>query len=227
MSDITVIKWALNQRAQAVAEMLLPLGRREGNEWRVGSLTGEPGKSLGVHLTGDKAGVWCDFATDETGDLIDLWQQTTGLTFIEVLDRAREYLGMVKPKAYCDPSARKKTYKVPPEAQFHTPQGKALDYLREVRNLRAEVIAEYRIGEDDRGNIIFPFLEGEKLFMAKRREPKDGARPIPTAKDCEPTLLGWHTVQDSDRELYITEGEIDALSLRSYGFGPALSVPYG
>ena len=49
--------------------------------------------------------------------------------------------------------------------------------------------------------------------MAKGREPKDGAKPKPTAADCEPTLMGWHTVQDDDRELYITEGEIDALSL--------------
>jgi AAA domain/Toprim-like len=227
MSDITVIKQALNRRAQSIAEMLLPRGKREGKEWRVGSLSGEPGNSLGVHLTGDKAGIWCNFATGEKGDLIDLWRHTTGLTFVEVLDRAREYLSMETLKEYRDPRTQKKNYKRPPEPKCHAQQGKALDYLRELRNLSVEVIAEYKFAEDDQGNIIFPFLKGEKLLMAKRREPKDGAKPKPTAANCEPILMGWHTVQDNDRELYITEGEIDAPSLWDYGFRPALSVPYG
>ena len=52
-----------------------------------------------------KAGLWCDFATGEAGDLIDLWQHTTGLKFVEVLDRAREYLGMERPKENRDPNA--------------------------------------------------------------------------------------------------------------------------
>jgi twinkle protein len=103
MSDITEIKDRLAQRAQAVAEMLLPKGRKEGKEWRCGSVEGEEGKSLGVHLTGSKAGVWMDFATGEGGDLIDLWQQTTGLSLVEVLHRAREFLGMEAPKRYHQP----------------------------------------------------------------------------------------------------------------------------
>jgi twinkle protein len=226
--DITDIKRALAQRAQAVAEMLLPRGRKEGSEWRVGSLVGEPGQSLGVHLTGNKAGLWKDFSQDgEHGDLIDLWQKTTGLSLVEVLDRAREYLGMETPTAYRDFGTPKKTFKLPSKPKCHPPKGKALDYLREVRNLSSEVIEEYKIGEDDKGNIIFPFLDGDQLVMAKRREPKDGAKPIPTAAECQPTLMGWHTVQDNDRVVYLTEGEIDAPSLRQYGFRPSLSLPFG
>ena len=112
MSDIIAIKQGLAQRAQDVAEMLLPRGHKEGNEWRCGSLVGEPGQSLGVHLAGHKAGLWCDFATDEAGDLIDLWQQTTGLKFVEVLDCAREYLGMEASKRYPKPRTPEKIYKV-------------------------------------------------------------------------------------------------------------------
>ena len=41
----------------ALSECLFPNGRREGAEWRCGSVQGEPGKSLGVHLAGAKAGV--------------------------------------------------------------------------------------------------------------------------------------------------------------------------
>ena len=54
MTDIVELKRMLVARAQAVAEHLLPAGKREGHEWRVGSVDGEPGQSLGVHLTGER-----------------------------------------------------------------------------------------------------------------------------------------------------------------------------
>lgn len=72
MADITQVKRLLADRVQAVAEHLLPNGRKEANEWRVGSTAGEKGQSLGVHLSGAKAGVWADFASGEGGDLLDL-----------------------------------------------------------------------------------------------------------------------------------------------------------
>lgn len=59
-------------QAEALVLDLLPHGRRCGPEWRCGSLAGEPGQSLGVHLHGPKAGVWCDFASGEAGDALDL-----------------------------------------------------------------------------------------------------------------------------------------------------------
>jgi RecA-family ATPase len=226
MSDITAIKTGLAQRAQSVAEMLLPNGHKEGNEWRCGSVGGEKGASLGVHLTGPKAGIWMDFATGEGGDLIDLWQQTNGLTFVEVLDRAREFLGM-EAERYYQPPTPKKTYKVAPQPTCHTPQGRAFDYLREDRNISAAAITAYKIGETESGNIVFPFVKRDgTLAMAKVREPKDGAKPKPTASNCEPILMGWQAVPSDGRVAYITEGEIDALSLYDYGY-PALSAPYG
>jgi twinkle protein len=55
----------LAQRVEAVCQELLPKGRRQGAEWEVGSSAGEEGKSLKVHLRGEKAGVWSDFATGQ------------------------------------------------------------------------------------------------------------------------------------------------------------------
>ena len=55
-----------------LAGELLPAGRRDGQEWRCGSVAGEAGKSLGVHLVGPRAGVWADFHTGECGDALGL-----------------------------------------------------------------------------------------------------------------------------------------------------------
>lgn len=62
----------LAQQAEALARELFPAGRRDGAEWRVGSLAGEAGQSLAVHLRPPKAGVWKDFAGGEGGDALDL-----------------------------------------------------------------------------------------------------------------------------------------------------------
>ena len=62
----------LARREPALAAELLPAGHRAGTEWRCGSLAGEAGQSLGVHLFGPRAGVWCDFTTGESGDALDL-----------------------------------------------------------------------------------------------------------------------------------------------------------
>ena len=53
--DISEIAALLASRAEAVCQWLLPQGKREGREWRAGSIGGDAGQSLGVNLSG-KAG---------------------------------------------------------------------------------------------------------------------------------------------------------------------------
>jgi len=83
---------------QLVAE-LLPAGRREGHEWRCGSVAGEPGDSLGVHLYGDKAGVWADFSTDQRGDALDLVVAVLGKRLGEAMVWSRRWLGLAGDEA--------------------------------------------------------------------------------------------------------------------------------
>src|SRR5690625_121674 len=97
MADILEVKRLLASRAQAVAEYLLPNGIKQGNEWRVGSVAGEKGRSLGIHLAGAKAGVWADFASGEGGDLLDLWQAVHRVSLVQALDEARTWLGVERP----------------------------------------------------------------------------------------------------------------------------------
>ena len=80
--------------ADRVAMELLPNGKRDGNEWRCGSTDGQEGKSLGVHLTGTKAGVWADFSAGTGGDLLDLWQAVRGCGLVEAMGQAGKFLGI-------------------------------------------------------------------------------------------------------------------------------------
>src|SRR5712691_2872806 len=119
MSDITEIKRALIGRALEVAEHLLPRGVLDGKEWCVGSITGEPGKSLKVCVRGNKAGDWADFAaTGESGDLIDLWCQIRRLKLADGLDEMQAWLGMKAPQF----DKREKSYRRPDRPRCTTPR---------------------------------------------------------------------------------------------------------
>lgn len=72
-------------------------GVTEGNEFCVGSISGEAGRSLRIRLTGDKAGYWSDFSSDgEAGrDLISLFAAREGLSQGAACARLAGQLGIV------------------------------------------------------------------------------------------------------------------------------------
>lgn len=218
--DIDDLKRGLAERALSVCEMLLPGGRVEGREFVF-----DPGHGkIKVVVKGGKAGVWSHFGGDDAGgDLIDLWMHRRGVKLVEALDQVREYLGVERPQYHTKP---RREYTRPPKPACARPTSRVRDYLVEERNINPETLDLYKIGE--RGDVIvFPFLtpEGE-LVLAKERQAVDGAKPKPTTAGCEPILFGWQAIPENAREVTITEGEIDALSMCDYGY-PALSVPFG
>ena len=95
--DVNEVKRALAARAEEFARFLYPDGKKDGQEWRVGTIDGGEGKSFGIHLTGAKAGWWSDFAGDVKGkNLLELWIQKESLTFREALEKAQGWLGVAK-----------------------------------------------------------------------------------------------------------------------------------
>ena len=86
------LKVALLKRAEDVCRHLYPAGRREGNEWCVGSVNGEEGHSFQINL---KTGVWKEFAEDGPGgnDLIALWAAAKDIKQSEAYDEAAKWLG--------------------------------------------------------------------------------------------------------------------------------------
>lgn len=84
----------LADRIRELVLGLLPNGRRDGREWRAGSVKGEAGSSLAVHLSGPKSGIWHDFATDESGDALDLVAAVLCYSTREALTWSRRWLGL-------------------------------------------------------------------------------------------------------------------------------------
>jgi hypothetical protein len=64
----------LAERVRDLVEELLPNGHYEncGREYRVGSIAGEPGRSLEIAIGGPRSGLWCDHGSDRKGNLFGL-----------------------------------------------------------------------------------------------------------------------------------------------------------
>lgn len=226
MADIVEIKRLLVMQVQSVVEHLLPNGRKEGQEWRAGSTSGEKGSSLGVHLAGPRAGLWQDFANgSEKGDLLDLWCATRSVTLAVALDEAAAWLGVTRPAPAREPT---RNYRRPAKPECVKPKEAVKLYLTEERNIPQAALDAYRVGEHERW-MIFPYLRDGELVMVKHEcidRDDRGKKIVHSSAETEDCLFGWHVIPDDARELLITEGEKDALSWFAYG-RPALSVPRG
>ena len=91
----TAVKAELASRAEEFVQWLLPNGRKQGHEWLVGSLRGEPGQSCRVILSGEKAGLFIDWASGEKGsNLVELLRQVRSCDFREALRQCEAWLAL-------------------------------------------------------------------------------------------------------------------------------------
>src|SRR5262245_57167118 len=102
----------LAQHAEVVCRHYLSSGRRSGGYWHVGDVANTPGQSLYVRLCGPRAGKWCDAATAQHGDLLDLIVLTRKLPSLkQALAEARQFLdgAVALPAPRAEPGASDKT----------------------------------------------------------------------------------------------------------------------
>jgi Protein of unknown function (DUF3987) len=95
MNDAPRIKALLQECVVEVAQYLFPNGKRDGNHWCVGDVTGAPGKSFKVCIAGDKAGLWGDFAESgkHSRNPLNLWMHARNVDFKTALREAAQWLG--------------------------------------------------------------------------------------------------------------------------------------
>ena len=209
--------------AAAIAQFLLPAGKRQSGEWKVGGISGEEGKSLSIRLSGAKAGVWADFASGESGDLLDLWAATRGLSVSQAMAEAKQYLGIRD----TIPERETKAYKRPSKPQCQAPKAGVVEWLKG-RGLTDKTLADFKIAEQIQGGktyAVFPYLRDGVLVNVKYRNVAE-KKDMRQEGGAEPCLFGWHLIDPKCRTVAITEGEIDAMSLHQCGI-PALSVNAG
>ncbi len=80
----------------AFAQHYLPGGVRKGREWVVGDVQGNKGTSMNFCLEGEKAGLWIDNATRETGNPVSLVMKQKGCTREEAIEEIEDLFNLPK-----------------------------------------------------------------------------------------------------------------------------------
>ena len=96
--DIEEIRRSLLHRINEVLNHLLPQGYIQNHCYYAGDIEGNKGKSLVVQLQGNKQGCWHDFATNQGGDLLNLWSEVKGYgksEFPKLLTEINDWLGNI------------------------------------------------------------------------------------------------------------------------------------
>ena len=213
----------LADRAADVAEYLYPNGKRQAGAWKVGNVNGDEGKSLSVILTGTKKGQWRDFATNEGGDLIDLWCGRKGLSIGDAMREIKAHYSIREDSLI----KSRQTYKRPEKPKVKSAREQVRDWLHG-RGLSDLTIDSFKVAQLERGEAVyavFPYLRDGEYINGKYRniaEKKD----MRQESGAEPCLFGWHLIDPRQRTVCIAEGEIDAMTLHQVGI-PALSVNAG
>lgn len=248
IDDLAKMKPMLLDQLESVVGYLFPTAEKKGREYLIGDVHGAAGDSLGIQVTGANRGLWHDRAAAEGGDIVDLWARSRGLTMRDTVAEIRQFLNIpdlrvVKPvKQY-----RKLNRKAP------APANKAgMDWIRGERKIQPHVLEAYQVfdlvwpadpkpdsmGWPRKGETVLAFpsyYDGELLSVKYRSvgEVEDPKKPDKRRKlmkreyETEPVCFGWQAIPEDTREIAITEGEIDALSVFQLTGVPAISMPNG
>lgn len=233
---IAEVSKMLASRVESVAEMLLPRGKRLNGHWVAGDISGSPGESLKIETHGQHAGHWKDWASDEKGDLLDLWSKVRGVSLPEAYRQARQHLGIaeqVRP-------AKEKQYAKAKDNPAANEAGIIRKYLTSHRKLENTTINRFRIGawskdEDGKklGFMVFPSFSPDGVLVNNcyvgLDRTAEGKKRVKQDTGCAPSMFGWHALDDgayARRSVIICEGQIDCMSWTQWGFD-CLSIPNG
>lgn len=203
----------LNRQAESVCKFLLPNGKKSGHHWEAGDVSGCPGQSLKVVLSGEKVGVWSDFHTGEVGgDLLDLWRVVMGISLFEAMQQSQDHLGIRQVDGYENrPQRSYKRPERPKNARKLNPEGKVYAYLKS-RGLSDTTLEDFQVGEQNDQTILFPYKVGNELINTKYLDVErvNGKKKILQETGAEPVLFGWQALNKrypNTRIVTLTEGE--------------------
>jgi hypothetical protein len=94
MINFDLLREIIRTRTEELCCHFFPNGRKEADEWKLADVSGGPGSSLAIQLTGDKAGLWLDRETGQGGDFVHLLCANRNLTRIEAAQEIGRALGV-------------------------------------------------------------------------------------------------------------------------------------
>ena len=139
-------------RAEDVARRVFPGGRRNGKYWEIGDLAGRPGDSLKVDLTGSRIGKWRDYATQEHGDLLDLFRMQQGGNELAAYREAAELVRtpLIESEAQIEERRQERRQRTEKElaeaARKEAAARKLWDQRKSVRNIAGTPVEAYLAG---------------------------------------------------------------------------------
>ena len=224
-----------------VCSILFPQGKVVANNYEVGSINGESGQSMKISLSGNNLGGFKDFASDESGDLIEMWMLGKGLSFPEAMKEIKSFLGILDDYSghigkLTQSNRTPKKLPVLPKYDLIDQNPKWCKFL-DKRKISPHTAKAFNIGVY-KDKLFFPhYFDGKPLMYHTRDYKKDenGAyikkdgkliKDFQTNSNPLYCLWGWDGIKNSDRYVVITEGRIDALSYIEQEI-PAMSVPCG
>lgn len=205
---------------------LLPSGQKRGAVYEVGSIHGEPGKTLKVNLGGQHRGHWVDWNGQEhKGDALDLWAQSKGVGIPDALREAKQWLGIH------EPTLPERSWKKPTDDKpALDAAGTAMNWLTGKRKLTPAIVNRYKVQADKTARaIVFPCYSPAGVLINRSWRTLDAEKKVWQDKEAAPCLFGWHALTPEDyatREILICEGQIDAMTWAQWGVA-ALSIPNG
>tara|TARA_R100000935_G_C2832723_1_gene166122 strand:+ start:298 stop:2133 length:1836 start_codon:yes stop_codon:yes gene_type:complete len=234
MSTPQEINLALSLQIDTVMNKYFPEAKKRGNNYEMGDLDGNKGKSCGVFRA--KGGVYLakDSATGECIPILSLIARKHS-NWKEAFVEARRICGLhdLKPAVAVERPAVVKDSSTALGPMRGT---EAMKYLSHDRGLSEAVLQKYGIRSHKRYSTVnedfwaarFHDADGNYVMLKSTGVLRNNGKKDIWSTKAWHTLWGWDNVQDNDRSILIAEGEIDAMSWDQMDVGmPCLSVPSG
>jgi twinkle protein len=107
----------------------------------------------------------------------------------------------------------------------------AVNYITETRGISIETVKAFKIGlqidRDESRWLTIPHYEKGKLINIKSRSLPPVEKTFRRVKDCRSILFNGDAIETRGDEIYITEGELDALTLIDQGIKNAVGITTG
>jgi hypothetical protein len=139
MIDADKLDRIIHENIEPLCYHFFPFGRRSGQEWKIGNITGATGDSLGIQLTGPKAGCWHDRATGEGGTFPSLLMANDGVSFPEACRQIGDFIGTNLETDFVTGETRKPGAKhFPPTQEEVPPSMSSFNWTTAVRTFDLE-----------------------------------------------------------------------------------------